>query len=109
MSEVDDLAAVIEGLDGDRTLTAAALAQALLAEGYALVQLPKPDGVDDDGQLLFDGGNYRVDLTSTSGEWPVLYIDGIPYEPAAIVSDAGTRIAAGRAALEVQPAQRGER
>lgn len=47
MHEVDELAEVIRRVDGGHQLGAAALAEAILGEGYALVKLPAaPSDVD---------------------------------------------------------------
>lgn len=49
--DVEVLAAVIRRVDGAHTLGAAALAEAILSEGYAVVELPEPEPREDDAEI----------------------------------------------------------
>lgn len=46
------------------------LKAALAGAGYAVVELPAPAGMDDDGQIWFDTTEIRVD---TTGHEPVIW------------------------------------
>lgn len=71
----------------------------LKAAGYAVVELPKSDGLDDDGQEYFGNDlSIRVDHTGRRPDHPRLYINGRPTEPGVAREDASELLAAADAA-----------
>lgn len=70
---------------------------ALKVAGYAVVELPKSDGLDDDGQEIF-GDFARVDHTAKGTDYPVIYLGSLPTAPANARREAAIILAAADAA-----------
>ncbi|QHB41402.1 DNA methyltransferase [Mycobacterium phage Megiddo] len=84
---------------GDLALAQIAL-DALKENRIAVVELPQPDGPDDDGQVYFGAcRDIRVDTTAPHGQFPRIYVDHTPYAPETLRRDAAEMLAA---ALEAE-------
>ena len=71
---------------------------ALTAAGYAVVELPEPDEEDDDGQVYFDDGEIRVDMTGPS---PTIWRNGREVTPTRLRAEAAALLAAANKAEAV--------
>ncbi|MBM7460791.1 hypothetical protein [Rhodococcus coprophilus] len=66
MISTETLAAHIRAVDGDHSLSAAELAEAILAR-YAVVELPERAEPDDNGLAYYPAAELRVDYRGTHG------------------------------------------
>ncbi|ADL71240.1 hypothetical protein ISLAND3_58 [Mycobacterium phage Island3] len=79
----------------DASLMAKWALAALNAARIAVVELPQPDGPDDDGQVHYgDCGDIRVDTTARGTEFPLIYIGDTPFDPETLRRDAAAMLAA---------------
>ncbi|AER48437.1 hypothetical protein [Mycobacterium phage HC] len=78
-----------------RYAVAGNILDALKLARIALVELPQPDGPDDDGQVHYgDCGDIRVDTTARGTEFPLIYIGDTPFDPETLRRDAAAMLAA---------------
>lgn len=98
MSAAEFLAEQLETRYGTTTTWALHILDEFKAAGYAVVELPKSDGQDDDGQEYFGDFGIRVDHTGRGTRYPRIYISGRPSDPEAARREAADLLAAADAA-----------